>query len=83
MTGIAACAVVGAPDERWGEAVCAVVVCEPGADVTLEAVQAEVRQRLAAYKIPRRLVIVDELPVLPSGKVDKKRLRAQVAQTGG
>jgi len=58
-------------------------VCEPGADVTLEAVQAEVRQRLAAYKIPRRLVIVDELPVLPSGKVDKKRLRAQVAQTGG
>ncbi|EID09713.1 class I adenylate-forming enzyme family protein [Mycolicibacterium phlei] len=83
VTGIAACAVVGAPDERWGEAVCAVVVCEPGADVTLEAVQAEVRQRLAAYKIPRRLVIVDELPVLPSGKVDKKRLRAQVAQTGG
>ncbi|OBG86993.1 AMP-dependent synthetase [Mycobacterium sp. E136] len=83
VDGVAACAVVGAPDERWGETVCAVVVPDPGATVTLEDVQAFARQRLAAYKIPRRLVVVDELPVLPSGKVDKKRLRSAVAQTGG
>src|SRR5690606_3005545 len=61
VDGVAACAVVGAPDERWGETVCAVVVPDPGAVVTLEDVQAEARQRLAAYKIPRRLLVVDEL----------------------
>src|SRR5690606_446237 len=72
MPEVAACAVVGAPDERWGEAVCAVVVPEPGQTVTLAAVQEFVRARLARYKTPRRLVIVPELPVLPSGKVDKK-----------
>ncbi|MBX5487494.1 MAG: AMP-binding protein [Mycolicibacterium hassiacum] len=79
MPEVAACAVVGAPDERWGEAVCAVVVPEPGQTVTLAAVQEFVRARLARYKTPRRLVIVPELPVLPSGKVDKKRLRAELA----
>jgi acyl-CoA synthetase (AMP-forming)/AMP-acid ligase II len=79
LAEVAACAVVGAPDERWGEAVCAVVVPRPEATLTLERVQDFVRQRLAGYKVPRRLVIVTELPVLPSGKVDKKRLRAEIA----
>jgi acyl-CoA synthetase (AMP-forming)/AMP-acid ligase II len=77
--GVAACAVVGTPDDRWGETVCAVVSLTPDASVTLEAIQEFVRSRLAGYKVPRRLVIVDELPVLPSGKIDKKRLRAEVA----
>jgi len=45
----------------------------------LEALQDGVRRRLARYKVPRRLVLVSELPVLASGKVDKKRLRAQLA----
>ena len=76
---VAACAVVGIPDQRWGEAVCAVVVPRSGATLTLDAVQEFVRGGLAGYKMPRRLVIVDELPVLASGKVDKKRLRAQLA----
>jgi acyl-CoA synthetase (AMP-forming)/AMP-acid ligase II len=76
---VAACAVVGAPDDRWGEAVCAVVVPRSGATLTLDAVQDFVRGRLAGYKMPRRLVIVDELPVMASGKVDKKRLRAELA----
>ena len=78
LDGVEACAVVGAPDEKWGEAVCAVVVPTPGATVTLETVQNFVRSRIAAYKVPRRLVLVDELPVLASGKVDKKRLRADL-----
>jgi acyl-CoA synthetase (AMP-forming)/AMP-acid ligase II len=77
--GVAACAVVGAPDEKWGEAVCAVVVPTPGATLTLEAVQEFVRSSLAGYKVPRRLVVVSALPVLASGKVDKKRLRAEIA----
>jgi acyl-CoA synthetase (AMP-forming)/AMP-acid ligase II len=79
LDDVAACAVVGAPDEKWGETVCAVVVPKPGASVTLEAVQEFVRTRLAGYKVPRRLVVVDELPVLPSGKIDKKTLRADLA----
>jgi acyl-CoA synthetase (AMP-forming)/AMP-acid ligase II len=78
VDGVAACAVVGVPDDRWGEAVCAVVVPYSGASPTLEAVQEGVRQRLARYKVPRRLVLVAELPVLASGKVDKKRLRADL-----
>jgi acyl-CoA synthetase (AMP-forming)/AMP-acid ligase II len=79
LDDVAACAVVGTPDERWGEAICAVVVPRNGATLALNEVQDFVRRRLAGYKIPRRLVIVDELPVLASGKVDKKRLRAELA----
>jgi acyl-CoA synthetase (AMP-forming)/AMP-acid ligase II len=75
---IAACAVVGVPDDRWGEAVCAVVVPCSGASPTLEMVQERVRERLARYKVPRRLVLVADLPLLASGKVDKKLLRANL-----
>ncbi|CDO31181.1 class I adenylate-forming enzyme family protein [Mycolicibacterium porcinum] len=79
LDGVAACAVVGLPDYRWGETVCAVVVPSAGASPTLESLQDGVRGRLARYKVPRRLVLVADLPVLASGKVDKKRLRAQFA----
>jgi acyl-CoA synthetase (AMP-forming)/AMP-acid ligase II len=78
VDGVAACAVVGVSDDRWGEAVCAVVVPRKGASLTLDTVQEGVRQRLARYKVPRRLVLVAELPVLASGKVDKKQLRADL-----
>jgi acyl-CoA synthetase (AMP-forming)/AMP-acid ligase II len=78
VDGVAACAVVGLPDDRWGEAVCAVVVPRKGALLTLDTVQEGVRQRLARYKVPRRLVLVADLPVLASGKVDKKQLRAHL-----
>jgi acyl-CoA synthetase (AMP-forming)/AMP-acid ligase II len=80
---VAACAIVGVPDDKWGEAVCAVVVPCSGASPTLETVQEGVRQRLARYKVPRRLVLVAQLPVLASGKVDKKRLRADLKADAG
>jgi acyl-CoA synthetase (AMP-forming)/AMP-acid ligase II len=83
LDGVAACAVVGVPDQKWGEAVCAVVVPAQDATLTLKAVQDFVRSSLARYKVPRRLVLVAELPVLASGKVDKKRLRADVARSTG
>jgi len=55
------------------------VVLRPGKTLELDAVQHAVRRRLARYKVPRRLVVVDELPLLATGKIDKKRLRAEVA----
>jgi acyl-CoA synthetase (AMP-forming)/AMP-acid ligase II len=76
---VAACAVVGVADDRWGETVCAVVVLHDGATLTLEDVQAVTRDRLARYKVPRRLVVVAALPVLASGKIDKKAIRQMVA----
>jgi fatty-acyl-CoA synthase len=72
---IAEVAVIGTPDERWGEAVTAVVVARPGATVDLDAVQAHARQHLGGYKVPRRLHLVDQLPRNASGKVQKHALR--------
>ena len=76
--GIREVAVVGLPDERWGQVVTAVVVPE-GRGVTLEAVQARARARLADFKVPRRLVLVDALPRTASGKVSKRDVRAAAA----
>jgi acyl-CoA synthetase (AMP-forming)/AMP-acid ligase II len=70
-------AVVGVPDERWGEAVCAVVV--PRDAVTLDDLVAHTRGVLGGFKQPRRLVLVDELPTNAGGKVLKRELREQLA----
>lgn len=72
---VAEVAVIGAPDERWGERVVAVAALKPGEQLTLEALQAFARQELAGYKLPRELRIVDALPRNPTGKVLKARLR--------
>lgn len=76
---VAAVAVVGVPDPRWGENVCAVVVARPGMTVDADEVVAIVRQRLAGFKVPRHVVVVDELPTNASGKVVKAELRAWLA----
>lgn len=76
---VAAVAVVGVPDPRWGENVCAVVVARPGMTVDADEVVATVRQRLAGFKVPRHVVVVDELPTNASGKVVKAELRAWLA----
>lgn len=68
-------AVVGAPDPTWGERVVAVVVCQPGTSLDLEAVDTHLRPLIAGYKIPRHLVAVTELPRNASGKVLKRELR--------
>ncbi|MGN6472370.1 MAG: FadD3 family acyl-CoA ligase [Mycobacteriales bacterium] len=77
--GVAECAVVGVPDERLGEVGCAFVVQQPGADVDPDAVIAWARERMANFKVPRTVLVVDELPRNASGKVLKFELRELVA----
>jgi fatty-acyl-CoA synthase len=67
-------AVVGVPDERWGEAGRAFVVPATGADLDDEALLAWARERLARFKLPREFVAVDALPRTETGKVQKHRL---------
>ena len=78
--GIAEVAVVSAPDPRTGERVCAFVVPQPDASLTLESLAAHCRGLgLAVQKCPEQLELVDELPHNPFGKVLKQDLRARVA----
>jgi fatty-acyl-CoA synthase len=62
--------VVGVPDERWGEHVAAVVAPRPGSAPTLDELVEHTRQALAGYKVPRQLVLVDEVRRTPAGKPD-------------
>ncbi|MDO8835187.1 MAG: acyl-CoA synthetase [Vicinamibacterales bacterium] len=72
--GILECAVVGAPDDEWGQCVCAVVVPSPGAAVSTEAIRSWAKTRLAPWKIPKRVAVMAELPRNALGKVTKARL---------
>jgi fatty-acyl-CoA synthase len=69
-------AVVGIPDPRWGEVGRAFVVARPGTVITLEGLREYCAGRIARYKAPRSLVIVDDLPRNSTGKVSKPALRA-------
>jgi acyl-CoA synthetase (AMP-forming)/AMP-acid ligase II len=77
--GVQDVAVIGVPDETWGENVCAVVVTRPGVDVEEDELVAHCKASLASYKKPKRVVFVDELPRNPSGKVLKRELRERYA----
>jgi long-chain acyl-CoA synthetase len=72
-------AVIGLPDERWGEVVTAVVVARGEHEVDEDALVAHARERLAGYKLPRRIHVADQLPKTPTGKILKRELRETYA----
>lgn len=76
LEGVCEAAVFGAPDARWGETGVALIVCAPGAQLSIEDITAHCRGRLASYKTPRHLRVVESLPRTASGKLQKAALRA-------
>jgi acyl-CoA synthetase (AMP-forming)/AMP-acid ligase II len=72
---VAACAVIGIPDERWGEAVHAAVVLRPGAATDEDELRRHCRDQIAGYKCPRSIEFREELPLSAAGKVLKYALR--------
>ena len=79
--GVKDVAVVGQPDPEWGERVIAVVVpADPADPPALELLRMHVRERLPRYAAPSRVVMVDAVPMLPSGKHDIVRLRQELSR---
>jgi acyl-CoA synthetase (AMP-forming)/AMP-acid ligase II len=72
---VAACAVIGVPDDHTGERVHAVVALEPGHTADAEGIRAHCTRLIAAYKTPATCEFVDTLPLSPAGKVLKHELR--------
>ncbi|GAQ53989.1 acyl-CoA synthetase [Streptomyces acidiscabies] len=81
--GVAECAVIGVADEKWGEVPRAVVVPREGASPDPDAILAGLAGRLAKYKIPRSVVLADELPRTASGKLLKSRVRKRYGNSEG
>jgi len=74
---VAQCAVVGVPDEKWGEVGKAIVVLKPGASAAEAELLDHCRTRLARYKVPKSVEFVDALPISAAGKILKRELREQ------
>jgi acyl-CoA synthetase (AMP-forming)/AMP-acid ligase II len=82
--GIAEAVVVGLPHERWSEAITAVVVPKPGEHIDPGALIAALKDRLDPYKVPKSVIVADELPKTSTGKIQKNLVREQhAAHYGG
>ena len=80
---VADVAVIGVPDDKFGEALLAFIVTKPDASLTLEELIEFCRDKIAGYKIPRQMELIDELPRNPSGKILKKILREPYWERAG
>ncbi|MCP5097380.1 MAG: AMP-binding protein [Chloroflexi bacterium] len=76
--GIAASAVIGCPDEQWGERVTAVIIPKRNHPITESDIIDHCRQQLANYKVPKQIIFVDAFPANALGKVQKAKLRAAI-----
>lgn len=76
---IAEAVVVGVPHERWSEAITAVVVLEPGESIDEAELIATLKGTLAGFKVPKSIVVVDELPKTSTGKIQKNKVRESLA----
>jgi acyl-CoA synthetase (AMP-forming)/AMP-acid ligase II len=74
---VAAVAVIGIPDDKWGEAVMAVVILRPGNELKAGELIGLVKERKGSHHAPKFVEIVDSIPMSPLGKPDKKALRAR------
>ncbi|KQR53620.1 AMP-dependent synthetase [Leifsonia sp. Leaf336] len=78
LDGVTGVAVIGIPNDRWGEVPWAVVTLRVGASLDLDGVRAHLEGRLARYKHPKQLIVLDDLPRTATGKVRKAELRSRV-----
>jgi malonyl-CoA/methylmalonyl-CoA synthetase len=83
LPGVAESAVIGCPHPDFGEGVTAIIVCKPGANLSEKAVIGVLEQRLAKFKLPKRVIFMDDLPRNTMGKVQKNVLRDQHAKLYG
>jgi len=73
---VATCAVIGVPDDHWGELVHAFVVTKPGVQVDAQAIIEHCKERIAGYKCPKQVLFIDAMPLSGAGKILKTQLRA-------
>ncbi|MFD2399702.1 AMP-binding protein [Prauserella oleivorans] len=77
LPGVLEAAVIGVPDEKWGEVGLALVVAESDADLDADGVRARLREKLAGFKVPQHVEFVPGLPKTATGKIRKPELRAR------
>jgi len=80
--GIAECAVVGVPDPEWGERIAVAIVTRNGRVLELEELRAWAKERIAAHKVPSRLLVLQALPRNAMGKVTKPAIRGKFDEQG-